>query len=51
MTKEFSEAQIQELQLALKDKKNNAHYKSCGTFYLKKYSKKAQKILPLLYCH
>lgn len=27
MTKEFSEAQIQELQLALKDKKNNAHYR------------------------
>lgn len=31
MTKEFSEAQFQELQLALQDKKNNAHYYNSET--------------------
>ncbi len=35
MTKEFSEAQIQELQLALKDKKNNAHYRKLYALLLR----------------
>ena len=35
MLKEFSEAQIQELQLALKDKKNNAHYRKLHALFLR----------------
>lgn len=35
MTKEFSESQIQELQLALKDRKNNAHYRKLYALLLR----------------
>lgn len=35
MIKEFSESQIQELQLALKDRKNNAHYRKLYALLLR----------------
>lgn len=35
MTKEFSESQIQELQLALKDRENNAHYRKLYALLLR----------------